>query len=220
MHIQDLRSESRHGADTTGTTRGVGPDAATWVRRAGLVVIVVSLFGAIFPYFSTAAGLPLDGAPNGALTSWRTVLHLVPGVVGVIAGVGLVDWSRRLRAGHTIANPKLVARVGMAAGAWFAVGPYIWSVVAPEHAVGTGGMAGMMGGMKMSWIADLIMPVTHGLEAVAPKMTTASCAITMGVCHWAVGGLIVLASVVALGAGAGTGPLASLRSEVERVPSA
>ncbi len=74
-------------------------------------------------------------------------------------------------------------------------------------------MAGTMAPMAgMSWIARMIMPLTGGLERVAPKMTTANCAFTMGVCHWAVGALVVLGGMVALGAGSGVGPLAGLGS--------
>lgn len=193
-------------AEEVGTT-GAGP--ASWLRRSGWVVVVVSLFGAAFPYWSAAVGLPLDGAPDGAMTLWRTVLHLVPGVAGVTAGVVLLrsgvarGWGSR---------QELVAagRLGMATGAWFAVGPYLWALVQPAHAVGTGGLAGAMTGMRMSWVSQMLMPVSQGLERVAPHMTTASCALTMGVCHWAVGALVALGSAVGLGAGAGVGPLAAL----------
>lgn len=59
----------------------------------------------------------------------------------------------------------------------------------------------------MSWVENSIMPVFGGMTTVP---TTANCALTMGICHWAVGGLIVFAGLVALGAGSGVGPLASL----------
>lgn len=184
-----------------------GVAAASWVRRAGGVVLVVSVFGAVFPYFSNGLGLPLDGAPDGAMTLWRTVLHLVPGVAGVIAAVGLLDWARRLAGGLTIAHPDRVARLGVVVGGWFAIGPYVWGLVQPAHAVGTGGMAGTMGADGMSWVAQVMMPMTGGAPL---RETTATCAFTMGVDHWAVGALVVLASLVALGAGAGRGPLAGL----------
>ena len=182
--------------------------APVWVTRAGWLVLVVSVFGGVFPYFSGAVGLPIDGAPDGAMTLWRTVLHIVPGVAGILAGLGLLDWGRKLGRGQTVANPTVLGRLGMATGGWFAIGPYLWALVEPAHSVGTGGMAGAMHGMTgMSWIGQVIMPMTGG---GVEKLTTVNCAITMGLCHWAVGGLVVLASVVALGAGAGTGPLASL----------
>ena len=101
----------------------------------------------------------------------------------------------------------------MAVGGWFAIGPYVWGLVQPDQAVGTGGLAGAMtsmGGMGMNWMEKVMMPVTEG---VTGRMTTASCAFTMGVNHWAVGALIVLASVVALGAGAGRGWLAGLAGD-------
>ena len=190
-----------------GTTSVPGVAAAPWVRRAGAVVVVVSLFGAVFPYFSNGLGLPLDGAPDGAMTTWRTVLHLVPGVLGVLAGLGMLDWARRLAAGASIAHPDRLARLGVAVGGWFAIGPYVWGLVEPAHAVGTGGMAGMVRDAGMSWIAQVMMPMTGGAMV---KETTATCAFTMGIDHWAVGALVVLASLVALGAGAARGPLAGL----------
>lgn len=189
-------------------TTGAGPGA--WLRRSAWVVIAMSLFGAAFPYWSAAVGLPLDGAPDGAMTLWRTVLHLVPGVAGTAAGIGLLLGGAP-RAGSPRRELVAAGRLGMATGAWFAVGPYLWALVQPAHAVGTGGLAGAMTGMRMSWVSQILMPVSQGLERVAPHMTTASCALTMGVCHWAVGALVALGSAVGLGTGAGVGPLAALR---------
>ena len=197
---------SPHVLDGPATRSEPGVAAATWVRRAGFTVTAVGLFGAVFPYFSNGLGLPIDGAPDGAMTLWRTVLHLVPGAAAVLAGVGLLDWARRLSGAMTIAHPERVANLGVAAGGWFAIGPYVWGLVQPAHAVGTGGMAGTMRVPGMSWIAQVMMP----MQGTPVKETTATCAFTMGVDHWAVGALVVLASLAALGAGAARGPLAGL----------
>jgi hypothetical protein len=196
--------------------------AQTWLKVSGVVVILVSLFGAIFPYFSKGVGLPLDGAPDGAMTTWRTVLHLIPGVVGVAGGLYLLAWGRRgpVHPPLGVRRATLAVRATVVAGGWFCVGPYLWAIVAPEHAVGTGGMAGTMTAMKMSWIGNVIMPVTEGLAKVDPKMTTATCAFTMGVCHWAVGALVVLGGLAAMGIGLGKGPLSGLSAEIGSSPVA
>jgi hypothetical protein len=195
--------------------------AQTWLRVAGIVVVAVSLFGAIFPYFSEGVGLPLDGAPDGAMTTWRTVLHLIPGVVGVAGGLYLLAWGRRgpSRPPLGARRATLAVRSTVVAGGWFCVGPYLWAIVSPEHAVGTGGMAGTMTTMKMSWIGNVIMPVTEGLAKVDPKMTTVTCAFTMGVCHWAVGALVVLGGLAAMGIGLGKGPLSGLSAVAEPTPT-
>lgn len=180
-----------------------------WLTWAGVGVVVLSVFGGVFPYFANGLGLPLDGAPDGVMTTWRTVLHLVPGVAGIGAGLGMVVWGRRRVAGAA-SNPaggRLIGRASLVVGAWFAIGPYLYGIVAPSEAHGTGGHAGMIMANGMSWAADAMMPV-FGKMTVVP--TTANCALTMGICHWAVGGLIVFAGLVALGAGTGVGPLAGL----------
>lgn len=211
MFAEDVRHEDPAvGSTAVGGTAVLVADAARWVGAAGLAVMALSAFGGVFPYFSHGVGLPLDGAPDGAMTTWRTALHLVPAVVGLLAGAGLVRWGLRRPRGATARGPELAARTGVVVGAWFAVGPYLWALVQPGQSVGTGGLAGAMtdaAAPHMSWISSAIMPMTRGLPA---RMTTASCAFTMGVDHWAVGGLVVLASLAALGAGAGRGPLASL----------
>ena len=182
----------------TVTSAAPSTETSTLVRRAGLAVVVVGVFGGVFPYFSNGLGLPIDGAPDGAMTLWRTVIHLVPGVLGVVAGVGLLvrPWLEVSR----------WSRLGVAVGGWFAIGPYIWGLVQPADAVGTGGLAGTM---TMGDWSSVIMP--SGPGPMAP-VKTVTCAFTMGVDHWAVGALVVLASLVALGAGARRGPLAGLSS--------
>lgn len=180
-----------------------------WLTWAGVGIIVLSAFGGVFPYFANGLGLPLDGAADGAMTTWRTLLHLVPGVAGIVAGLGMVTWGRRRMAGVPVdpAGGRLIGRSSLVVGAWFAIGPYLYGIIAPSQAYGTGGHAGMMMTNGMSWVENSIMPVFGEMTTVP---TTANCALTMGICHWAVGGLIVFAGLVALGAGSGVGPLASL----------
>jgi hypothetical protein len=190
------------GAAATGSPVTIG----RWVTWCGWGVIALSLFGAVFPYYANGLGLSLDGAPDGAMTAWRTALHLVPGVIGVIAGVGLVTWGRQLREGRPFraAPATFLARATIVVGGWFAVGPYLYGIIAPAQAHGTGGQAGMMTGSTAS---NVMMPM-FGRMATMPS--TVTCAFTMGVCHWLVGGLIAFAGVVALGAGLGLGPVAGL----------
>jgi hypothetical protein len=56
------------------------------------------------------------------------------------------------------------------------------------------------------------------LAKVDPKMTTVTCAFTMGVCHWAVGALVVLGGLAAMGIGLGKGPLSGLSAVAEPTP--
>ncbi|MDQ2725935.1 MAG: hypothetical protein M3Y36_10635, partial [Actinomycetota bacterium] len=122
---------------------------------------------------------------------------------------GMAAWGRRREAGAPFdaAGGRFIGRAALVVGAWFAVGPYLYGIVSPSQAHGTGGHAGMMMANGMSWASDAMMPVFGKMTTVP---TTANCALTMGICHWAVGGLIVFAGLVALGAGTGVGPLASL----------
>lgn len=180
-----------------------------WLTLSGLGVVVLSVFGGVFPYFANGLGLPLDGAADGAMTTWRTVLHLIPGAVGVVAGLGILLWGARLSAGQFVdpMHGRAIGRATLAVGAWFAVGPYLYGVIAPSQAHGTGGHAGMVMVHGMSWLSNVMMPM-FGTMTVVP--TTANCALTMGICHWAVGGAIVFAGLVVMGAGLAMGPLAGL----------
>lgn len=98
-----------------------------WLTWAGVGIIVLSAFGGVFPYFANGLGLPLDGAADGAMTTWRTLLHLVPGVAGIVAGLGMVTWGRRRMAGAPVdpARGRLIGRSSLVVGAWFAIGPYL-----------------------------------------------------------------------------------------------
>jgi hypothetical protein len=214
-----LEVEGRHQVATDagieGEQRGTGP-IGRWVGWCGYGIVVLSLFGAIFPYYANGLGLSLDGAPDGAMTAWRTALHLVPGVLGVIAGVAMVAWSRKLLAGRPFnaAHATFLGRATLVIGGWFAVGPYLYGIIAPSQAHGTGGHAGMV--MMGSTASNIMMP-TFGHMASMPS--TVNCAFTMGVCHWLVGGLIAFGGLVALGAGLGLGPVSGL-SKAVGIPTA
>ncbi len=175
---------------------------AGWVARAAAAsIIVVAVFGGVFPFFSAGLGLPLDGYPDGVVTVWRTVLHIVPAVLGIGAGALLLaHLGERL----TLA----AARLATAVGAWFVAGPYVWSLVQPSGAMGTGGLAGMSAGPHMSWIAMVVMPEPPGHAPMT--LSTANCVFTVGVCHWLVGGLIILAAAAVMADRLGRGPLVRL----------
>lgn len=201
----DVLSKESHAPQTPVEESPVG----RWIAWSGVGVVILGAFGAAFPYFSNGLGLPLDGAADGAMTTWRTVLHLIPGVLGIVAGVALITWGRRRAAGIDIdpAAGRFIARATVVIGGWFALGPYLYGIVSPSQAHGTGGHAGMMAMPHMSWLSNVMMPVNGTMKHMP---TTANCALTMGVDHWFVGGLIVFGGLVALGAGLGQGPLGPL----------
>lgn len=201
----DAPSTQSHAISATADQSPVG----RWIAWSGLGVVILSAFGGVFPYFSNGLGLPLDGAADGAMTTWRTLLHLVPGVLGIIAGLALIVWGHRRTDGVEIhpASGRLIGRATVVVGGWFALGPYLYGIVSPSQAHGTGGHAGMMAMPHMSWLSNVMMPVFGTMTKVP---TTTNCALTMGVCHWLVGGLIVFGGIVALGAGLGVGPLGPL----------
>lgn len=100
------------------------------------------------------------------------------------------------------------ARLAVAVGTWFVAGPYVWSLVEPARAMGTGGLAGMSAGSHMSWIAMVAMPEPPGHGPLT--VSTANCIFTVGVCHWAVGGLIILAALAVMADRLARGPLVRL----------
>lgn len=178
---------------------GHGRSAGWAGRAAAAAVVAVSVFGGVFPFFSDGLGLPLDGYPDGVVTLWRTVLHIAPGALGLAAGAVLMS-----RAGERAV--LAACRLALAVGAWFMAGPYVWSLVQPAHAMGTGGLSGMPAGVAHgSWIAMVAMPEPPGHAPMT--VSTANCVFTVGVCHWAVGALVIVAAMVVMADRLGRGPL-------------
>jgi hypothetical protein len=90
----------------------------------GLIVIVLGLWGALIPFVG-----PYFGYGFGAHASWhysqnRLWLDILPGAVAILAGTMMVGAATRRRG-------LFAGGLGLAAGAWFLIGPSL--AIAWEH---------------------------------------------------------------------------------------
>jgi hypothetical protein len=93
----------------------------------GVVTILISAWGGIVPYVGPTFGYSADGAGSWHWNLAHAVLALVPGAVGILAGLLMMPSGSKLRLGRTsLATSGLVAA---AAGAWFTIGPFAWPVL-------------------------------------------------------------------------------------------
>lgn len=135
----------------------------------GLVTLVASAWGGIIPFVGPTFGFNATGAPSWHWDLSQAVLGLVPGAIGVLVGLSLmapsvstVGW-RRL-------GMTTMGLLGIAAGAWFVIGPFAWPVITTSgsyfvagatplsdlahligYALGPGLILAMAGGYMLGW---------------------------------------------------------------------
>lgn len=114
-----------HGRETT-TDDGMRAVAVPPASHfAGILIVLTGAWGAL----SVFVGPLFNWNPTtNSAWSWTTqnwMLHLLPGVVGIVAGFLILAASpRRLTGGRGVIG--LAALLAAAAGAWFVVGPPLW----------------------------------------------------------------------------------------------
>ncbi len=145
----------------------------------GKVVIGLGAFMAAMPFVGPAVGVPLDGAAWQWSTD-RIVLHLVPGLLGVVLGLSVVRVARRGAGGRLAMAPglRLLAYATVALGAWMGAGPWLYDLVVPGA-----GQSGLMFLGVPGWAS---MSPLHQMALEA-------------VCHWGPG-ILTAASGLAVSA--------------------
>jgi len=126
-------------SEGVGTTTTVSRDARTHTLSASLVLIglgtvLISAWGGIIPYLGPAFGYSADGSPSWDWTLSHAVLGLVPGAIGLLAGLAI--WARAAAAGTGAGRPglALLGVIAVLCGAWFVIGPFAWTVIDNTHA--------------------------------------------------------------------------------------
>ena len=112
------------------TDAGGRADAAT-VALAGVVIVLVAAWGGIAPYAGPAFGYDPTTTTAWSWTLGHAVLALVPGAVGVLAGLSILGSSSRLVLGIGRLSLATAGVVAMVVGAWFVIGPSAWPVLRP-----------------------------------------------------------------------------------------
>src|SRR6516165_1843338 len=97
---------------------------------AGVVALLVSAWGGIIPYVGPVFNYSGDGSVSWHWNLAHTVLALVPGALGVLLGLFVIAESRGITVGKGRLSLATAGTVLMICGAWFAIGPLAWPVIA------------------------------------------------------------------------------------------
>ncbi len=96
---------------------------------AGVVAVLVSVWGGIVPYVGPLFGYSGDGSGSWHWNLAHAVLALAPGILGVLLGVFVIAESRGIVVGRGRLSLATAGTLLMICGAWFAVGPLAWPVL-------------------------------------------------------------------------------------------
>jgi len=99
----------------------------------GLLTLLVSAWGGIVPYVGPTFGYSADGTTSWVWNLAHAVLALAPGAVGVLVGLTMLSSAGRLRLGTRRLSVATAGLLGVAAGAWFVIGPVAWPALVTTH---------------------------------------------------------------------------------------
>ena len=97
---------------------------------AGVVAVLVSAWGGIVPYVGPAFNYVGDGSGSWHWNLAHSVLALLPGTLGVLLGLFVIAESRGITVGRGRLSLAMAGTLLMICGAWFAIGPLAWPVIA------------------------------------------------------------------------------------------
>jgi hypothetical protein len=101
-----------------------------WLGAAGIVAVLVSAWGGIVPFVGPLFGFSADGTNSWHWSLAHAVLALVPGAVGVLVGLFVIAEARGIAVGRGRFTLATAGTILMVCGAWFAIGPLAWPVLA------------------------------------------------------------------------------------------
>lgn len=102
----------------------------TGLGLAGVVAVLVSAWGGIVPYIGPLFNYSGDGSGSWHWSLAHAVLSLVPGAAGVLLGLFVIAESRGVTVGKGRLSLATAGTLLMICGAWFAIGPLAWPVLA------------------------------------------------------------------------------------------
>jgi hypothetical protein len=106
----------------------------------GVIIALVAAWGGIVAYVGPTFGFSGDGSAAWRWTSSHLFLALLPGILGLVAGLLLICVAPLTAEGRGRADLVLLGGATIVGGAWFAVGPWAWPVlrsVGPYFVVAT-----------------------------------------------------------------------------------
>jgi hypothetical protein len=128
----------RHEAAASEFRTVVAPLGAS---LAGSLALLVGAWGAIAVFVGPTFGYRPTSYNSWDWTTQNWLLHLIPGAVGFVAGMMVIEETRRRKvgSGKRVSLPALLL---MAAGIWFVIGPAVWPTFESAPAFATGVSAG------------------------------------------------------------------------------
>jgi hypothetical protein len=106
----------------------------------GVVAVLTSAWGGIVPYVGPIFGFSGDGSSSWYWNTPHAVLALIPGALGVFLGLVVLGEARGIVVGRGRVTLAMAGTLLMIVGAWFAIGPFAWPVLAstgPYFVTGT-----------------------------------------------------------------------------------
>jgi hypothetical protein len=95
----------------------------------GVVTTLVAAWGGIVAYVGPTFGFSGDGSAAWRWTSSHLFVALLPGILGLVAGLLLIAVAPLTAGGRGRADLVLLGGATVVSGAWFAVGPWAWPVL-------------------------------------------------------------------------------------------
>ena len=166
------------------------------IGTVGFLTILVSAWGGIIPYVGPVFGYSADGTGSWHWDLADTVLALIPGIMGVFAGMVILGETKGLNAGRGRMSLSMAGFIAVLCGAWFVIGPSAWPVIttsggyfvpaSPLHelanvvgySLGTGVILASLGGFAIGWAARHQPTPTEYVEQDAPVTTPAMASTT------------------------------------------
>jgi hypothetical protein len=96
----------------------------------GVVAVLTAAWGGIVPYVGPLFGYSGDGSNSWYWSTPHAVLALIPGALGVFLGLVVIGEARGVVMGRGRITLAMAGTLLMVVGAWFAIGPFAWPVVA------------------------------------------------------------------------------------------
>ena len=178
----------RYAAQSTAPTGSAIRTVPASLALLGILTILISAWGAIVAYVGPSFGYSADGATSWSWTLSHTVLALVPGAIGLLAGIVIWARSSNLSIGSGRIGLAFAGFVALICGSWFVIGPFAWPVIDNTHAyfapasplhllanlvgysLGTGLILAACGAFALGWAVRHQRP----FEAAAAPMSTAT----------------------------------------------
>jgi hypothetical protein len=96
----------------------------------GVVAVLTSAWGGIVPYVGPIFGYSGDGSNSWYWNTPHAVLALIPGALGVFLGFVVLAEARGVPVRRGRLTLASAGSLLMVIGAWFAIGPFAWPVLA------------------------------------------------------------------------------------------